>query len=116
MSLEWLLDSVEAKKKVSEIQYSMTNMPGSKDDSNGKKRARAESAEDDKPAPTSNDGKKQEPPAKKQKDGQKAKSGSVRIPIDEGCQLDRKYHNYYDTKSFNLDLNHKVSSDCSGVH
>lgn len=91
VSLVWLLDSVAAKKHVKETQYLMTNMPDSKDVSKGKKRARADSAEDDKPARTSNDDNKQEPLAKKQKDGQKAKSGSIRIPIDEGCQLGRKY-------------------------
>lgn len=116
VSLEWLLDSVEAKKKVKETQYLVTNMPGSKDVSRGQKRARAESAEDDKPAPTSNDGNKQEPPAKKQKDGQKAKSRSIRIPIYEGCQFDRKYYSHHNASRLTSKLTHKVCSDSSGVH
>lgn len=121
MSLEWLLDSVEAKKKVEETQYLMTNMPDSKNDSKGKKRARTNSAEEDKPTLTSNDDNKQEPPAKKQKDGQKAKSGSIRIPIDEGCTVDRKSRHHNNTSRFTLDITHwltataRVYIDDSGI-
>ncbi|SLM34132.1 poly-ribose polymerase [Lasallia pustulata] len=96
VSLEWLLDSVEAKKKVKETQYLVAATPKSKDITNGKKRARAESVGNDKPSQALDGNNKQEPPAKKQKHGQKAKSESIRIPIDEGCPLDPDARVYID--------------------
>ena len=106
MSLEWLLDSVEAKKKVKEAQYLMANVPEPKDNTKGKKRARADSAEDDKPSQPLNDDDREEPPAKKIKDGQKAKSGSIQIPLDEGCPLGRKYYSHRNAEQFTLGLTH----------
>ena len=96
MSIEWLLDSVEAKKKVKEAKYLMASMADSKVQSKGKKRGRADSADDQKPSKASDDDGKQQPPAKKQKDGQKAKSGSLQIPVDEGCSLAGSYRVYID--------------------
>ena len=116
MRLEWLLDSVEAKKKVKETQYLMATIPKSKDNSNGKKRAHAESVEDNKQSQATDGNNEQEPPAKKQKDGQKVKSESVRIPIDEGCPLGRKCYSHQNSKHGTLDLAHQVRSECPGVH
>ncbi len=47
----------------------------------------AESSEDDETG---------EPPAKKQKDGQKAQSGSLIVPVDEGCGLAGTHKVYLD--------------------
>lgn len=116
VSLEWLLDSVEAKKKVKETQYLVAATPKSKDITNGKKRARAESVGNDKPSQALDGNNKQEPPAKKQKHGQKAKSESIRIPIDEGCPLDRKCYPRQNASHGSLDLAHQVRSGCPGVH
>ena len=50
----------------------------------GKKRGRTEAKSE---SPVDDKEKIEEPPQKKFKDGQKAKSDSVLVPIDEGCQL-----------------------------
>ena len=115
LSLDWLIDSNNASKKEDEAQYLMnevdTSVPDIKDEDEaedgaedehdgkangkanatktqdkGKKRGRnskvkEESPEADEEAP---------PPAKKQKDGQKAKSKALNIPVDEGCALQGK--------------------------
>lgn len=56
------MKSVEGGKKVKEAQYLMAIKPEPKDNAKGNKRARADSAEDDKPSQVSNGDNKQELP------------------------------------------------------
>lgn len=49
----------------------------------GKKRGRSAKVKSESPL----DEEEEEPPQKKFKDGQKARSDSVVVPIDEGCNL-----------------------------
>lgn len=89
VSLDWLLDSIEKKKKCPENEYDLcatSKVSPQKDETktNGKKRARSEETKeengDSKPADV-------EPPSKKAKDGQRTTLESLKIPIDEGCNL-----------------------------
>ncbi|KAI9781135.1 MAG: hypothetical protein M1835_004358, partial [Candelina submexicana] len=50
-------------------------------------------------AESSGDGETGQPPAKKQKDGQKANSGSLVVPVDEGCQLAGTHKVYLDPQN-----------------
>lgn len=103
VSLDWLLDSVNEGKVLDEDQYSFENknIDKSAPDSQpakGKKRARAASPEeDDAQQITPLDVKEEEePPVKRQKDGQKAKSGSaLSVPVDERCNLACKERGSY---------------------
>lgn len=83
VSYEWILDSVEERKKVDEGKYLMA-VGGPKTAPNqaiskGKKRP-AESSDDE-------DIDVQQPPAKKRKDGQKAHSDLVQVRVDDVCPL-----------------------------
>ena len=95
VSLDWLLESVEEGKMLDEAQYSFTikamdkSAPSSQSNG-GKKRARVETPEDNNAQQTASpvSDEAEQPPMKRQKDGQKAKSGSaLTIPVDEGCNL-----------------------------
>lgn len=55
-----------------------------KNDSKGKKRTRSGKLKEESPDAKDSTSP---PPAKKQKDGQKARSENVIVPIDEGCTL-----------------------------
>ena len=106
VSLDWLLKSVEEGEKLDEDKYLMANsnsaavedqdvededvkVEDAKDDNvkkgdTGKKRTRNGKV---KAASPESDEEEPKPPAKKQKDSQKAKSSNLNIPIDEGCSL-----------------------------
>ena len=88
VTLDWLLDSIDAKKKADELSYFMVDADSAalKDEDKGKKRSR--NGKDKAVSPESEE-EEQQPPAKKQKDGQTAKSRSLNIPVDEGCNLQR---------------------------
>ena len=115
VSIEWLLHSLDKGKKLDEGPYlfsqpTTTNNGTSQSKDKGK--MKAEVSDDDngpkdsiaigkkRPLPdsTSNgktgigigDNDKDEHPAKKMKDGQKANSGSLSVPVDEGCHLARE--------------------------
>lgn len=106
VSLDWLLKSVEEGEKLDEDKYLMANSNSAtvKDEDVEDEDVKDEDVKDDKvkksdagkkrtrngkvkAASPESDGEEQKPPAKKQKDSQKAKSGNLNIPIDEGCNL-----------------------------
>lgn len=95
VSLDWVLESVNECMALYEGPYSFTNHTTDKSAPNsqpatGKKRVRAATPEEnDTQQITAPDPKEdEEPPVKRQKDGQKAKSDSaLTVPVDEGCSL-----------------------------
>ena len=107
VQLEWLLDSVQAKKRSKETTYFFASPKGASapiidsgstdplqnnDESNqpGTKRGLALDSDDEAPKASLTD----EPPKKKkQKGAQKATSIALRVPIDEG--LNPRMLDYY---------------------
>jgi len=95
VSLDWLLESVNEGMVLDEAQYSFTNHTTDKSAPNsqlatGKKRVRAATPEenDTQQITARYPEEDEEPPVKRQKDGQKAKSSSaLTVPVDEGCNL-----------------------------
>lgn len=95
VNLDWLLDSVNGGKLLDEAQYLFTSRSIDKSvtksqSNSGKKRARADTPDnhDAGNAASPDIEENQQPPVKRQKDGQKAKSGSaLNVPVDEGCNL-----------------------------
>jgi poly [ADP-ribose] polymerase len=95
VSLDWLLDSEKAKKKRPEKKYlfSSAAAPSTSGQVDGvlaatktngsKKRTVDKKAESDVD---------EEPPTKKQRDGQIAKSKNLKVLVDEGCQFAGKNH------------------------
>ena len=107
VSIDWLLDSFKANARADESTYLLANANSRKHDTEpdedperiddpqveedtgqksnkGKKRAR--DPESIQPASLELESQG-EPPAKKFRDGQKAKSKSLQVPVDEGCNL-----------------------------
>ncbi|KAI9812723.1 MAG: hypothetical protein M1827_004479 [Pycnora praestabilis] len=134
VNIDWLLDSVNEKKKLSEASY-LLGKPDPKGSSSaitkkstkgkgtvksedsevedqgdvaamspepkGKKRGRggvsSSKVKEEKVKGESPDiDQEEQPPAKKQKDGQKAKSSSLAVPLDEGCPLAGNYRVFID--------------------
>lgn len=91
VSFQWLLDSMDGKKKVNEAKYLMASTTAAKDppknQTKGKKRARDASPDDEKTVKAEDEEK---PKSKKHKDANIAQSGSLNVPIDEGCSLGGK--------------------------
>lgn len=108
MSLDWLLDSEKAKKALPVKNYlfdsAKSTATNDTNGTNGKRNTRASQKDDDADAvksskkrslKTASDDKAavndsatdQQPPKKKQKDGQKAKSKALSVPVDEVCPL-----------------------------
>lgn len=95
VSLNWLLDSVEERKLMDGAEYPLTGKTEDKSTTKsqtngGKKRARTKTSDDDdaEEEASATTEKDEKPPVKRQRDGQKAKSGSaLHVPVDEGCNL-----------------------------
>ena len=86
VNYDWLITSITNKLKSDESNFQFATK-AAETNSKGKKRARSETPVKVNPiAHESPDG----PPAKKQKDGNKAKSSSLRIPLDETCNAPGK--------------------------
>ena len=114
ISLDWLLESVNEGKLLDEAQYSFTDKSKNTSAPNtqpamGKKRARAATPDEDdtqQNAPLDVN----VPPVKRQKDGQKAKSGSALVvPVDEGCNLGCKQlvnHSFIVVLTYQQDSHH----------
>jgi poly [ADP-ribose] polymerase 2/3/4 len=88
VSLDWLLDSEKAKRRVAEKKYRLGTAKDASLDANtnvgdsektsmmSKKRSRLTKGDEENSRPT-----------KKGKDGQKAKQKSLRVDVDECCNL-----------------------------
>lgn len=108
VSLDWLLDSVNEGKVFDEAHYSFTDPNTDKSAPSPQpamrlKRARAATPEknDTQQIATSNPKEARVPHTKRQKDGQKAKSGSaLTVSVDEGCNLASKDLVHYHSQSF----------------
>lgn len=108
VSLDWLLDSVNDGKVFDEAHYSFTDPNTDKSAPSPQpamrpKRARAATPEknDTQQIATSNPKEDRVPHTKRQKDGQKAKSGSaLTVSVDEGCNLASKDLVHYHSQSF----------------
>ena len=101
MNLDWLLDSVEAKKPLAGKAYLFTaegdddNGDGDEDESSNKtrasnKRKKDEQDGDDKASKKRNDTTcidDTENGDDKMKDAQKASSKTLNVPVDEGCYM-----------------------------
>ncbi|KAL2010392.1 hypothetical protein VTN00DRAFT_6199 [Thermoascus crustaceus] len=115
VSLDWLLDSEKAKKALPVKNYLFGSAKSTATDgtngTNGKKNTRASQKDDEADAgksskkrslKTTSDDKAavndsaidQQPPRKKQKDGQKAKSKDLNVPVDEVCPLKDSHRVY----------------------
>ncbi|KAL9116416.1 MAG: hypothetical protein Q9187_007060, partial [Circinaria calcarea] len=127
VSLDWLLKSIEEGEKLDEDKYLMANSDATavkdddvededvndkaaQDSKTSKKRARNGKV---KGASPECDEEEQKPPAKKQKDSQKAKSTNLNIPIDEGCNLkgSHRVHIDGDGTIFDASLNQTNSTN-----
>ncbi len=107
VSLDWLTASISSQIRADEAQFSfgqtgsiqgddtnsMGSTPSEQDDtkSKGKKRLRSPTPIEDDPSDA--DEAVEQPPTKKHKDVQRAKSGSLLIPVDETCPLAGKPSN-----------------------
>ena len=88
VGLDWLLETIQTKKKVDEKPYKMgksdsTVAATAKGNDKGKKRSHNGKIKSEAPE---SDEEEQAPLAKKQKDAQIAKSRAIQIPVDEGCE------------------------------
>ncbi len=107
VSLDWLLESVNEGKVLDEGRYSFTDPNTDKSAPNPQpamrpKRARAATPEgnDTQQIATSEPKEDKAPRNKRQKDGQKAKSGSaLTVSVDEGCNLASKDLVHYHSQS-----------------
>ena len=81
--MAWLEDSNTAQTKLDEGKYLMASgVPKSvTKQANGTNKKRTADSSDEEDADV------QQPPAKKQKDGQKARSDAVQVRVDTGCSL-----------------------------
>lgn len=108
VSIDWLLDSLEAGARADESNYFLTDSDSlAKGDAEaegdsktgndnqaengaiakaekGKKRTRHFDSDESTSLDPKSEG---QPPAKKIRDGQKAKSNSLQVPVDGGCDL-----------------------------
>lgn len=80
VSLDWLLDSQNAKKKAPEKKYTM--IQGGQDTSPAPSRAAA-NVDKKRTGPSNAD---EEPPAKKLREEPAAEKKILNIPVDEGCK------------------------------
>lgn len=86
VGLDWLLETIRTKRKIDESLHHMgksgiTAAIKGKADDKRKKRTRDGKIKAESPEP---DDEEEVPPAKKQKDGQKASSRAPQVPVDEG--------------------------------
>ncbi|KAL9133352.1 MAG: hypothetical protein Q9175_005473 [Cornicularia normoerica] len=101
VSFDWLTASINSQVRADEAQFSfgqsdsiqdvaassMGPTPSQQNDTKGKCRKRPRSPTPIEEIPSDVDEALEEPPAKKHKDVQRAKSGSLLIPVDETCPL-----------------------------
>lgn len=107
VSFDWLTASINSQVRADEAQFSfgqsdssqdvaassMDPTPSQQNDTKGKGRKRPRSPTPIEEIPSDVDEALEEPPAKKHKDVQRAKSGSLLIPVDETCPLAGKTSN-----------------------
>ncbi|MCJ1453687.1 hypothetical protein MMC28_004035 [Mycoblastus sanguinarius] len=95
VTYDWLLASANNKLKADEGAFSIVQPVSSQNGRSTKGKKRAHS-----PTPVKTDSSDEDtdskPPAKKSKDGQKAKTRALQIPVDEMCSLAGLYHVYID--------------------
>ena len=92
VNVEWLRDKVKGTQTIDTTQPSTTQQDTHHDPilsgtSKDKKRSRKEVSPSSELSDLDAPYDLEEPPLKKAKDGQKAKSSSLRIPVDEMCSL-----------------------------
>lgn len=101
VNFDWLTASVNSQIRADENEFSFVQTASDEDgptssvgatsskvnDTKGKGKKRLRSPTPIEEDPSDVDEAVQEPPTKKHKDVQRAKSGSLRIPVDETCPL-----------------------------
>ncbi|CAF9916233.1 MAG: hypothetical protein ALECFALPRED_010570 [Alectoria fallacina] len=108
VSFDWLTASISSQTRANEAQFSLGQTDSNQDDAassmghtnseenatkgKGRKRSRSPAPINDKPPEVEE--AKDQPSVKKYKDVQRAKSGSLVIPVDETCPLAGNYRVY----------------------
>ena len=99
VSFDWLTASISGRTRADETQFSFGQTSSNPDDTTrsmspthskqkgSKKRPRSPSPISDGSSKTDAEEAEEQPPVKRHKDVQRAKSGSLIIPVDETCPL-----------------------------